>query len=129
MNNKSIIYPVILSGGIGTRLWPLSRKLHPKQFHRFTNDKTFLQQTVQRFSGLGFGETIVVCNSDHRFLVADQLRTIGLQRAQIVLEPIGKNTAPAAVITAMIIQEKYSGGLMLITPSDHSIRILYKTSQ
>jgi mannose-1-phosphate guanylyltransferase/mannose-6-phosphate isomerase len=122
MNNKSIIYPVILSGGIGTRLWPLSRKLHPKQFHRFTNDKTFLQQTVQRFSGLGFGETIVVCNSDHRFLVADQLRTIGLQRAQIVLEPIGKNTAPAAIITAMIIQEKYSGGLMLITPSDHSIQ-------
>ncbi|MBR72547.1 MAG: mannose-1-phosphate guanylyltransferase/mannose-6-phosphate isomerase [Rhodospirillaceae bacterium] len=119
MKKRSVIHPVILGGGIGKRLWPLSRELYPKQFHRFNNNNTLFQQTAQRLSGSKFSKPIVVCNFEHRFLVADQLRLIGLEECCIVLEPIGKNTAAASIIAALVIQQKYSGGLMLISPSDH----------
>ena len=102
----TVIQPVILSGGAGTRLWPLSRELYPKQLLAFQGELTLLQDTVQRLKGLSAGENpvadpIVVCNEEHRFLVAEQLRNIGKQASAILLEPVGRNTAPALTVAAL----------------------------
>src|SRR5579871_6493159 len=97
-----MIIPVILSGSSGTRLWPLSRELHPKQLLSLIGQRTMLQETVQRLSGLEVGDPIVVCNETHRFLVAEQLRTIGCKPGAIVLEPAGRNTAPAIALAALV---------------------------
>src|ERR1700722_6770240 len=95
-----MLVPVILSGGAGTRLWPLSRELHPKQLLPLIGRNTMLQETVLRLGGLDAGAPIVVCNETHRFLVAEQLRTIGVTPRAIVLEPAGRNTAPAIALAA-----------------------------
>ncbi len=88
--------PVILSGGSGTRLWPLSRSQYPKQFLPLVTDNTMLQETLVRLDGLqGITAPIVVCNEDHRFMVAEQLREMGVTAQAIMLEPVGRNTAPA----------------------------------
>ena len=117
-----IVQPVLLSGGSGTRLWPLSRESHPKQFLPLAGDDTMLQATWQRVAPIATAAPIVVANEEHRFLVAEQLRQIGAPVPAIILEPLGRNTAPAIAAAAM--QAMASGGdpLLLVLPSDHVIR-------
>src|SRR4030067_250670 len=97
-----MIIPVILSGGTGSRLWPLSRELYPKQLLPLVNDMTMLQNTVGRLLGItDILPPIVVCNEEHRFMVAEQMRSIGVTPSAIILEPVGRNTAPAVAIAAL----------------------------
>ncbi|ACF12120.1 mannose-1-phosphate guanylyltransferase/mannose-6-phosphate isomerase [Chlorobaculum parvum NCIB 8327] len=117
-----MIMPVILSGGSGTRLWPLSRALYPKQLLPLFGDKTMLQDTVLRVETIdGVGPVTCVCNDEHRFLVAEQLRQIGADEEAIILEPVGRNTAPAAAVAALMLADKHPGSLMLVMPADHVI--------
>ncbi|MFU8897240.1 MAG: mannose-1-phosphate guanylyltransferase/mannose-6-phosphate isomerase [Gammaproteobacteria bacterium] len=120
-----MIVPVILSGGSGTRLWPLSRELYPKQLLPLIGDKTMLQATLLRLEGLdNLAAPIIVCNEEHRFLVAEQLRQIGVTPAAILLEPAGRNTAPAvALAAATALQEREQGDdpVLLVLPADHVI--------
>jgi mannose-1-phosphate guanylyltransferase/mannose-6-phosphate isomerase len=115
------IVPVILSGGSGTRLWPLSRKALPKQLLALTGERTMIQQTAGRAQGEGFAAPLVISGQDHRFLIAEQLRAAGIQDARIVLEPVGRNTAPAAAIAALLVAADDPDGLVLLMPSDHVI--------
>ncbi len=122
-----MLIPVILSGGAGTRLWPLSRELHPKQLLALTGERTMIQQTVLRLEGLAAAAPVVVCNEAHRFLVAEQLRQLDVEPQAIVLEPMGRNTAPAIALAAHAALKK--GGakaagdpLLLVLPADHVIR-------
>src|SRR5687767_62904 len=97
-----MLVPVILSGGAGTRLWPLSRELYPKQFLPLVGERTMIQETALRSAGLpSVAAPIVVCNEAHRFLVAEQLRELGISPQSILLEPIGRNTAPAVAVAAL----------------------------
>lgn len=121
-----IIVPVILSGGSGTRLWPLSRERLPKQLLALVGDgSTMLQDTVTRLNGLPALESpLVVCNEEHRFLIADQLAEIGLINSRIVLEPVGRNTAPAVALAANVLLANATESqdpLMLVLPADHVI--------
>ena len=117
-----MIIPVILSGGAGNRLWPLSRALYPKQLLSLVGEHTMLQDTVFRLSSIDdIGPLYCVCNESHRFLVAEQLHEIDTDIGEIILEPSGRNTAPAAAIAAMLIAEKHPGATMLILPADHVI--------
>ncbi|MDY5122281.1 MAG: mannose-1-phosphate guanylyltransferase/mannose-6-phosphate isomerase [Treponema sp.] len=115
------IYPIILSGGAGTRLWPLSWGNHPKQFLKLTSNKTMIQETLLRLKGLELGTPIVSCGVDHRFLVAQQLGELGI-KPEILLEPCAKNTAPAiaAACCAAIKQDKEA--VVIVLPSDHVIK-------
>ncbi len=115
------IHPVILCGGSGTRLWPLSRADYPKQLLRLIGDNTMLQDTAKRFSGPGFAAPLLLCNEVHRFILAEQMRQIDIPPARIVLEPVGRNTAPAAAIAALMLTAQDSEALMLISPADHVI--------
>src|SRR4051812_11035987 len=117
----SMLQPVLLSGGSGTRLWPLSREAYPKQFLPLAGDDTMLQATWLRVAGIAGAAPIVVANEEHRFLVAEQLRQAGAPTAAIVLEPLGRNTAPA--IAAAALQATIDGAdpLLLVLPSDHVI--------
>lgn len=119
-----MLVPVILSGGSGTRLWPLSRELHPKQFLPLVGDRTMVQDTVARLQGLEAAAPIVVCNAHHRFLVAEQLRAAGTPAAQIILEPVGRNTAPAVAIAALAALAASAGedAHLLVMPADHCLR-------
>src|SRR5688572_4621350 len=124
-----MLIPVILSGGSGTRLWPLSRELYPKQLLPLVSKGTMLQETLARLSGVpDVGAPLVVCNESHRFLVAEQLLATGTQPQTIVLEPIGRNTAPAVAIAAMAVvaqeppSKAGSDPVLLILPADHVIR-------
>ncbi|WP_028464410.1 mannose-1-phosphate guanylyltransferase/mannose-6-phosphate isomerase [Nisaea denitrificans] len=117
-----MIYPVILSGGSGTRLWPVSRALYPKQLLPMLSDKTMLQETALRFpEGTGFGATSVICNAEHRFAVAEQLQSAGIKPSAIMLEPEGRNSAPAAAIAALHVQSIDPEGLVLLLASDHRV--------
>jgi mannose-1-phosphate guanylyltransferase/mannose-1-phosphate guanylyltransferase/mannose-6-phosphate isomerase len=112
--------PVILSGGSGTRLWPLSRSHYPKQFLPLVTEHTMIQETLLRLNGmLGLKAPIAVCNEDHRFMVAEQLWEIGIKPAAIILEPVGKNTAPAVVMAALTAES--DDDILLILPADHVI--------
>ena len=116
------LQPVLLSGGSGTRLWPLSREAYPKQFLPLAGDDTMLQATWQRVAAIADAAPIVVAGEDHRFLVAEQLRQIGVPTPAIVLEPLGRNTAPAIAAAAL---QALAGGedpLLLVLPSDHVVR-------
>ena len=115
------IYPVILSGGSGTRLWPLSRKHYPKQLLSLTSDKSLLQETLNRVTGKNFEAPLVICNDQHRFSVAEQVRQINLYVRDIILEPIGRNTAPAAAIAALTLRAIDKDATILLLPSDHLI--------
>ena len=117
-----MIYPVILSGGSGTRLWPMSRTLYPKQLLRLLGHESLLQQTVQRVGDRDrFAPPLLVANEEHRFIVAEQLREIGAVPRGLLLEPVGRNTAPAACVAALALAGSESDPLMLLMPSDHII--------
>ncbi|MDC7824975.1 MULTISPECIES: mannose-1-phosphate guanylyltransferase/mannose-6-phosphate isomerase [Pseudomonadaceae] len=113
--------PVILSGGSGSRLWPLSRKLYPKQFLALTGEHSLFQQTLQRLSFEGMQKPVVVCNLEHRFIVNEQLAQIGLGAQAMLLEPFGRNTAPAVAMAALQLLGEGRDELMLILPADHVI--------
>jgi mannose-1-phosphate guanylyltransferase/mannose-6-phosphate isomerase len=116
------IYPVILCGGSGTRLWPMSRRALPKQFLALVSERSMLQETVLRMSGHDCAPPIAVANAEHRFLVAEQFREIGVEPAAQILEPVGRNTAPAVAVAALWLSEKDPDGVLLVLPSDHLIR-------
>ena len=116
------IHPVVLSGGSGTRLWPLSREALPKQFLKFHGDHSLLQATILRTIGLPDASApTILANNEHRFLIAQQLQEIGVVARDIILEPVGRNTAPALAIAALSIVAEDPEGLMLALPSDHLI--------
>ena len=115
------VSPFVLCGGAGTRLWPLSREAFPKQFHKIAGSETLFQQTCRRLSGDLFGSLAVLSNQKHRFLIADQLQGISAQAAKIVLEPVSRNTAPAACIAALMAARTDPESLVLLAPSDHVI--------
>ncbi|MBT4731234.1 mannose-1-phosphate guanylyltransferase/mannose-6-phosphate isomerase [Candidatus Woesearchaeota archaeon] len=116
-----MITPVILSGGSGTRLWPLSRKLHPKQFINLVNDTTLFQDTILRLP-TNVADPLVICNEEHRFLAAEQLRQIDRESNGIILEPIGKNTAPAIALAALKFINNGKDPLLLVLSADHLIQ-------
>ena len=117
------IIPVVISGGSGTRLWPMSRKDFPKQYLPLVGDNTMLQETILRLSGLdNLGDPIIVCNSDHRFLVAEQCLQIGVKNPIILLEPVGRNTAPAIAAAALQLLKSLDDTVMLVLSADHVIQ-------
>jgi mannose-1-phosphate guanylyltransferase/mannose-6-phosphate isomerase len=117
-----MLIPVILSGGSGTRLWPLSRKLYPKQFHRLYGDHSLIQQTCLRAQrATGEGAFIVVANHEHRFLVREQLVECGIEHADVILEPCPRNTAPAVTLAALRAQAADPEAVIAVMPSDHMI--------
>ena len=116
------LQPVLLSGGSGTRLWPLSREAYPKQFLPLAGDDTMLQASWLRVADLADAAPIVVAGEDHRFLVAEQLRQIGAPTPAILLEPIGRNTAPAIAAAALQAMAGGDDPLLLVLPSDHVVR-------
>jgi len=120
--DMSTLVPVILSGGSGTRLWPLSREHYPKQLLALVGDLTLLQQTACRLDGMhSIAPPLVVCNEEHRFLVAEQLRRASRPAGEILLEPVGRNTAPALTLAAQKLKARGGGTLMLVMPADHVI--------
>ena len=117
------LIPVILCGGSGTRLWPLSRGAYPKQFLALTGERTLLQDTALRLAHHdGTAPPLIVTNADHRFLVAEQLRQVGMAPQQIILEPVARNTAPAIAAAALVAQRADPDAVLLVLPSDHVIR-------
>jgi len=126
---RSSLIPVILCGGTGTRLWPLSRSTYPKQYWNLTgkNKQTLLQQTQLRLEGIqGISEPIFICHEDHRFIVAEQIREINIKPNSIVLEPFGRNTAPAIAIAALKALEEGNEPLLLVLSADHEINEVNK---
>lgn len=115
------ILPFILCGGSGTRLWPLSREAYPKQFHRLTAAETLFQLTCRRLSGPAFGDISIVSNHSHRFIVAEQLAEMGTTAEHLILEPVGRNTAPAACVAALIAARSDPNAIVLLAPSDQMI--------
>jgi len=117
-----MIFPIVLSGGAGTRLWPWSRKNYPKQFQSLGSERSLLQDTVSRTSGDDmFAPPMIICNEEHRFLVAEQLRAVEIAAKSIVLEPVPRNTAPAVAVAALIVAQDDPDGMLLVMPSDHAI--------
>ncbi|HEY2534544.1 MAG TPA: mannose-1-phosphate guanylyltransferase/mannose-6-phosphate isomerase [Xanthobacteraceae bacterium] len=124
------VIPVILSGGAGTRLWPLSREMYPKQLLALTSKKTMLQDTAARLATIaGATPPIVVCNEAHRFTVAEQLRAMGMSASAILLEPTGRNTAPAVALAALKALDINADATLMVAPADHVIRDVVKFSQ
>lgn len=117
------IYPLLLCGGSGTRLWPLSRKSYPKQFAKFTGDSSLFQSSARRLSGEGFGAPLIITGSDYRFVVTEQLAAIGAGALATLIEPQARNTAPAVLAGALALEAQQGGAdtLMLVAPSDHVI--------
>ena len=113
-----VIKAVIMAGGSGSRLWPLSRMAHPKQFLSLQGDDTMLQSTIKRLADLEIQSSVTICNEEHRFLVAEQLREIN-KLGSIILEPEGKNTAPAIALAALLSKDD---PLLLVLPADHVIQ-------
>ncbi|KPP86160.1 MAG: mannose-1-phosphate guanylyltransferase/mannose-6-phosphate isomerase [Rhodobacteraceae bacterium HLUCCO07] len=116
-----MITPLLLSGGSGTRLWPLSRKSYPKQFARITGEESLFQASARRLSGEGFNAPIVITGADFRFIVTEQLANVEIAPAAILIEPRGRNTAPAVLAGALKLAATSPGVLMLVAPSDHVI--------
>lgn len=124
MSTASLV-PVVLSGGSGTRLWPLSRKLYPKQFIPLKEGESLFQATIARIRNMeNVGETLVICNDEHRFMAAEQLRLCGLEHCTIILEPMGRNTAPAITIAAIHALDKDPDAQLLVLPADHIVKNL-----
>ena len=117
-----MLIPVILAGGAGSRLWPLSRRMHPKQFLPLTGgSESMMQKTISRLGGIERAASIVICNEEHRFLVAGQLQQLGEGRATIVLEPVGRNTAPAIAVAALRALQQGDDPTLLVLAADHVI--------
>ena len=118
------VKPVILSGGSGTRLWPLSRQLYPKQLLPLVGEQTLLQDTITRLENFpNVSDTVtVICNDDHRFLVAEQLREINVKADALLLEPVGRNTAPALTLAALANKDAGHDDVLLVMPADHVIQ-------
>ena len=114
--------PVIMAGGIGSRLWPLSRELYPKQFICLHGQCSMLQETISRMDGIESEQPLVICNEEHRFLVAEQLRQVGKLSNNIILEPTGRNTAPAIALAALHAIRDGDDPLLLILAADHVIK-------
>jgi mannose-1-phosphate guanylyltransferase/mannose-6-phosphate isomerase len=120
MRRETVIYPIILSGGSGARLWPLSREHYPKQLLPLVSDRTLLQEATTRLDGMeNVADPLIVCNEEHRFLVADQIREIDKKPSCIILEPAGRNTAPAMTLAALALRDRGGNALLLVMPSDH----------
>ena len=119
---KFMIFPCILSGGVGTRLWPLSRKDRPKQFLPLFDGESLFQMTCKRVNHEGFAAPIVIGSNAHRFQMGEQLADLGIVANTILLEPLGRNTAAPALMAAMIAAETDPEALILLLPSDHLIR-------
>lgn len=119
-----LLHPVILSGGVGSRLWPLSRSLFPKQLLALAGNHSLIQDTVHRATGPAFAPPLIVCNVEHRFLIAEQMRAAGQASGAIVLEPAGRNTAPAAAVAALMLAEKDPDAILLLMPADHVVQDL-----
>ena len=116
-----MIYPTILCGGSGTRLWPLSRKSYPKQFAPLLGDETLFQASARRLAGPGFAPPLVLTNSDFRFIVTEQLAEVGIDPGAVIIEPEGRNTAPAVLVAALHVLAHDRKGVLLVAPSDHAI--------
>ncbi|HDL7750330.1 TPA: mannose-1-phosphate guanylyltransferase/mannose-6-phosphate isomerase [Yersinia enterocolitica] len=116
-----MLLPVIMAGGTGSRLWPMSRELYPKQFLRLHGVNSMLQETVNRLEGISVREPVVICNEEHRFLVAEQLRQINKLSHNIILEPVGRNTAPAIALAALNAVSQGDDPIMLVLAADHII--------
>lgn len=121
MIEHPLIYPVILCGGAGTRLWPLSRKAYPKQFAHLLDETSLFQRAATLASGAGFAGPVVVTGDPLRFIVSEQLEEIGRKPSDILIEPEGRNTAPAVLAAALALQQRDADALMLVLPSDHLI--------
>lgn len=117
----NLIHPVLLCGGSGTRLWPLSRKSYPKQFVKLTGDESLYQASARRLSGEGFAAPTIVTSADFRFIVIEQLAALEIAPADILIEPSAKNTAAAICAAALALEARAPGALMLVAPSDHVI--------
>ncbi len=117
-----MLKPVLLSGGVGSRLWPVSREAYPKQFLPLVGEESMLVDTLRRVEGLSSSAPMVICNEEHRFIVAEQLRELGLPEGEIVLEPIGRNTAPAVAVAAIRALESDADAILLVLPADHIIQ-------
>ncbi len=118
---SGLIVPVILSGGSGTRLWPVSRESFPKQLWPLVSDRSLIQETALRAVGPGFAAPIVVCNEEHRFLIAEQLREAGIDNARILLEPVGRNSAPAIAAAALLVAETDPQATLWMMAADSAI--------
>ncbi len=116
-----MLKPVLLSGGVGSRLWPVSREAYPKQFLPLAGEDSMLVDTLNRTQGLEGGAPMLVCNEEHRFIVAEQLRSCGVTDGEIILEPIGRNTAPAVAIAALHALKTDADAILLVLPADHVI--------
>ncbi|MBY0417804.1 MAG: NTP transferase domain-containing protein, partial [Pararheinheimera sp.] len=116
-----MILPVIMAGGTGSRLWPMSRDLMPKQFLKLNGEDTMLQATVKRLQNLDASAPLVICNEEHRFIAAEQLRQVKQLDHNIILEPVGRNTAPAIALAAMAAIIKDHDPLLLVLAADHMI--------
>lgn len=116
-----LVVPVILSGGSGTRLWPVSRESFPKQLWPLISDRSMLQETALRATGEGFAPPVVVCNEEHRFLIAEQLREAGIAGARILLEPVGRNSAPAIAAAALLVAETTPDAVLWMMAADAAI--------
>jgi mannose-1-phosphate guanylyltransferase len=115
------IVPIIMAGGFGTRLWPISRHHYPKQFHNLVGERTMLQDTVLRLEKLGTALPLLICNDEHRFLASEQLRQIGVEETPILLEPVARNTAPAIALAALYATLNGADPTLLVLASDHFI--------
>ena len=117
------IVPVLLSGGTGSRLWPLSRETYPKQLLSLLGENTLLQQTALRVDDRAlFSDPVVIANAEHRFAIGEQLRAVGVAHPTIVLEPFGRNTAPAVAVAALLASETDPDAVILAMPVDHWVR-------
>lgn len=117
-----MLLPIIMAGGSGTRLWPLSRQLNPKQFLPLTGGQTMLQETIARLHGIEHAPPCLICNEQHRFLAAEQLRQMDLEEAAIILEPVGRNTAPAIALGALQAVADGADPVLFVLAADHLIR-------
>jgi len=117
-----MLTPVLLSGGVGSRLWPVSRESHPKQFLPLAGEITMLQETLRRTAGLASAPPVVVCNEEHRFMVAEQMRQLKIESDALILEPEGRNTAPAVALAAIQAVTSDPEAVLLVLPADHLIQ-------
>ena len=119
-----LIYPTLLAGGLGTRLWPASRKSYPKQFSNFIGDESLFQQSARRLTSadiLEFAPHITLTNADFRFIIAEQLQAVGIGPGPILIEPEVKNTAAAVLAASLFIHAKNTDAVLLVAPADHLI--------